>query len=365
MKKKILFLYCGGTIGQVLKDIEVNGVMQSVLAAPEGSEEFEVACRQALTQVKEVDDMEIVFELFTTKDSTNMQPHDWEQIARRIQKAQDDESYDAVGIAHGTDTMAYTSTALALALHGTDPTRSGLAIPVVITGSQNSIHTIGGDGQFNLQNLFRVMSESIDHNIADVLVSFWSRVLLGSRVVKVNEREFDAFRSPNYPDVGTINSLGVTLRPDLVKSRSSASYRMWLAPLFASDTLSFDVSPGLRPETVLRCLETESFSALILKSLAESNVPNEGEYNFLPLIETVSKRNIPVIISTRFINGQVGIAHYEVGARAVEAGGIPGLDHTSVAVEVKARWLIGNQVCNSVEGFRKAYMTSYGGEVTV
>ena len=364
--KKILFLYCGGTIGQMPQKRMISGVERDILCPPDDASSFENACQSILKEVKETSDMDIHFEVFTTKDSSNMQPQDWQAIAERIQRAQDDESYQAVGIAHGTDTMAYTSTALALALHGSDPEKSGLAIPVVLTGSQNSIHVQGGDGAFNLQNMFRVIDTCINAQVADVLLSFWSRVLLGSRVVKVSERDFDAFRTPGYPDVGTINSFGVTVRSDLTKQRSDASYRMWLAPAFSEEVISFDIVPGLKPEVVMKALEGQKVKAVILKSLAGGHIPTEGDYSFADFIRTLTEeKDLPVIISTRFINGFVGSSPYEVGVAAIEAGGIPGLDHTSVAVEVKTRWLVANEVCSSVEGFQKAFSTSFAGEVTL
>jgi L-asparaginase len=365
MNKKILFLYNGGTIGQIPRLEKVNGGEQFVLYPPSDDTEFKLACTKVLSRVEVTANMEISFELITTKDSSNIFPEDWTTLAERIQKAQDEEGYDAVGVAHGTDTLPHTATALAFALHGSETEKSGLNIPVVLMGAQNTIHMHGGDGEFNIENVFRVIDACLDHGVADVLVSFWSRVLLGCRTMKVSEKEFDAFRSPGYPDVGTINSLGVTLFPHLLKKKSEASYAMHAAPKFSNDILTFDLSPGLHPDMIESVLKDNKVSALILKSLGEGNVPTEGKYNFLPLIEKVTKEmEIPVIITSRFIGGYVGYAHYEVGLRAINAGGMPSFDHTGPAVEVKARWLMGNDICTSVDGFRKAFATSYVGEIT-
>lgn len=202
--KKVLFLYNGGTIGQIPE--ERDG--QIVLVPPKDSEVFRKACEPTIESLKK--DMDITFEFVTAKDSTNMTPNDWEKLIFRIKKAQDDEGYDGVAIAHGTDTLAYTATALPLALHGRQG-QSGLRIPVCITGAQNPIYEPGGDGRFNLENLFRTLDETIDSGIADVLVNFWNRVLLGCRTLKLSERKFDAFQSPSYPDVGFIDSSGVHL----------------------------------------------------------------------------------------------------------------------------------------------------------
>ena len=118
-----------------------------------------------------------------------MSPNDWEKLIFRIKKAQDDEGYDAVAIAHGTDTLAYTSNALSLALHGKEPGKSGLKIPVCITGSQNPIYEPGGDGRFNLENLFRTLNKAIELGVADVIVNFWDKIYLGSRILKISEKD--------------------------------------------------------------------------------------------------------------------------------------------------------------------------------
>src|SRR3989344_839067 len=173
--KRILFLYNGGTIGQIPENLDG----QIVLVPPKDSEIFRKACEPTIEKLKK--DMDITFEFVTAKDSTNMTPNDWEKLIFRVKKAQDDENYDGVAIAHGTDTLAYTATALSLALHGREPDKSGLRIPVCINGAQNPIYEPGGDGRFNLENLFRTLDEAIDNNVADVLVSFWDKVLLGCR----------------------------------------------------------------------------------------------------------------------------------------------------------------------------------------
>ena len=73
---------------------------------------------------------------------------------------------------------------------------------------------------------------------------------------------------------------------------------------------------------------------------------------------------LPILITTKFVGGSAVATHYETGLKAIEAGAIPCYDHTDVAVDVKARWLLGNAICSDVEGFRKSMATSYAGEVT-
>lgn len=355
--KKILFLYNGGTIGQVPE----NRDGQIVLVPPKDSKVFKTACEPTIEKLKK--DMDITFEFVTSKDSTNMTPNDWEKLIFRIKKAQE-EGYSGVAIAHGTDTLAYTATALPLALHGREPDKSGLKIPVCITGAQNPLYEPGGDGRFNLENLFRTLDEAIDHDIADVLVNFWNRVLLGCRTLKLSERKFDAFQTPSYPNVGYIDGNGVHLDINLIRKKNDVD-KINLAPKFGRGVISFELSPGIDPNVILGFITNGGISAMILKSLGEGNVCNEGQYNLLPVIKQATEEYmVPIFITTKFPGGSAVASHYEVGLQAIKAGGIPCFDHTDVAVDVKVRWLIGNSICSSIKDFKNAMKTSFAGEVT-
>lgn len=336
---------------------------QVILAPPKDSKIFRKACESTIEGVKK--DMNIAFEFMTAKDSTNMTPNDWEKLIFRIKKAQDEEKYDGVAIVHGTDTLAYTATALALALHGREPGKSGLRIPVCLTGAQNPIYSPGGDGRFNLENLFRTIDAAIDLGIADVLVNFWNRVLLGCRTIKLSERKFDAFQTPSYPDLGHIDAQGVHLDANLARKRKDALGKINLAAKFGRGVVSFELTPGIDPNVVLGFITNGGISAMIFKSLGEGNVCNEGQYNLLPVIrQATHEYMVPIFITTKFPGGSAVASHYEVGIEAIKAGGIPCYDHTDVAVDVKVRWLIGNSICKNIEDFRNAMTVGYAGEVS-
>jgi len=357
-KKRILFLYNGGTIGQIS---ERRGE-DIVLSPPKDSEIFKRACEPIISSIAQ--ETEVVFEFVTSRDSSNMTPNDWEKLIFRIKKAQDEEKYDAVAIAHGTDTLAYTSTALSLALHGKSGA-SGLRIPVCITGAQNPIYEPGGDGKFNLENLFRVLNKAIKLEVADVIVNFWDQIFLGSRVLKISEKDFEAFGSPAFPAVGTIDSRGVVLNSELLRKKSDAKEKLELAPKFGRGVVSFELTPGTDPNVVLGFVSEGGISALILKSLGDGNVCNEGQYNLIPTIKQASENYMtPIFITTKFVGGSSTSSYYETGYEAIKAGAIPCFDHTDVAVDVKVRWLIGNGLCSNLEDFKKAMETSYAGEVT-
>ncbi|NDC39069.1 MAG: hypothetical protein EBZ48_13650, partial [Proteobacteria bacterium] len=155
-KKKILFLYHGGTIGM---RIEQTGPHSFVHRVPQDSSEFQKTTERLLDGFSEK--FVVSYRHVTNKDSSNMHPHDWTALAHLVRTAQD-EGFDAVAITHGTDSLQYTATAMALALHGPNPIASALRIPVVLTGAQNSIYAKGGDGEFNLVNLFRSIETALE-----------------------------------------------------------------------------------------------------------------------------------------------------------------------------------------------------------
>jgi len=355
--KKILFLFSGGTIGQILR--KIHG--QNVLTPPESVDDFREACMPIL---KKFPNLKINFEVITTKDSTNMNPHDWQKLITRIATAQN-ENYDAVGITHGTDTMAYTASALAFALHGSTIGKSGLKIPICMTGAQNSIFHTGGDARFNLENLFRVLTKAIELKVADVLINFWHKILLGCRSLKINEKNFNAFASPALENVGHIDASGVFLKEKLLHLQKDSIAKLKITPKFAGGVIGFELAPGIDPKTILGFIESGKIAAMIFKSLGEGNVPCDGTFNLLPVIETaVKKFSIPTFVTTKFIGGNAFSSHYETGVKAIASGAIPCFDHTDVAVDVKVKWLLGNKICRTISEFKTAMATNFAGEVS-
>lgn len=343
--------------------IEQTGPRSFINRVPQDASEFQRTTERLLDGFAER--YEITYRHITNKDSSNMHPSDWSALAKLVNAAQE-EGFAGVAITHGTDSLQYTATALALALHGTSAAARALRIPVVLTGAQNSIYVKGGDGEFNLVNLFRTLDAALTLGVADVLINFWDLVLLGCRAVKVNERKFRAFESPAYPPVGIVNAFGVELNPTLLR-RSSSHTSGTIAPLFAeSGVISLDVEPGFDAAGFKAILDTGQFRAVILQSMGDGNIPTDPPCDLLPLIRyATAKLKIPVFLTVKTDGATASGQHYDVGIGAVEAGAIPCFDHTSSAVAVKVRWLIANQVCRDIPEFSAAMATNFAGEVTV
>ena len=338
---------------------------QSVLVPPTNDDEFRLACEPSLSAFKAAG-LDISYEFMSSKDSTNVTFDDWSRLAMRVEAARL-EGFQGVAITHGTDTLPHTATALALALAGIQPLDRLSHLPVVITGAQNSVHTVGGDGRFNLENLFRTLTAAIDADCSEVLINFANVVLRGCRTVKTSERKFDAMDSPAIQPLGYIDAKGVQLQKELLhpNTKNYAARTHSVSANWGDGVLTLKVGPGLEPDMVATLLETGKVKALMLESLGEAGVCNEGRNSLISVIHhATNSLNIPVFLGSQFPGGNTTASTYEPGLDAVAAGAIPCFDHTDVAVDVKVRWLLGNKLCSSVAEFRAAMCTSFAGEVT-
>jgi L-asparaginase len=176
-KPKICLIYTGGTIG-------MHRDSEGVLRPPEDSESF----LQVAPELGDLADFDFVPLL--KKDSTNMNPSDWTKIADEIYNININrpQYYDGFVVAHGTDTMHFSASAVALALG------RNLNFPVVFTGAQTPPDVQHGDARVNLLRAFKVAAE----DIAEVVISFGDYVFRGCRAQKKDERKFDAFEAPAH-----------------------------------------------------------------------------------------------------------------------------------------------------------------------
>ena len=290
----------------------------------------------------------------SNKDSTNLNPSDWQLLIKKVIELQS--KYDGLIITHGTDTMAYTSTALALALD------NSLQKPIIFTGSQLPIIDPGTDAQPNLERSMKTIIEAIEAGIREVMIVFGDKVLRASRSIKTNEARFDAFDSPAWPPLAIITATGAQFNAMANQSRPKPGDSE-IKNKFDTGIVSIDVRPGLEPEVVWAITESDRCTALILKSLGAGNVPSEGKYSLIPVIESTVKNGKPVIIATKFIGGRVVPDIYETGQAPLKVGAGHSGDMTDVATEVKLMWLVGQGITDPA-AVKQAMLKSYIGEIS-
>lgn len=298
---------------------------------------------------------DIKMEFLSGKDSTNITPEDWTRLALYIYDNR--EKYDGFVITHGTNTMAYTASALSLALG------PGFKKPVIITGSQLPLSVYGNDARFNFENAVKTAVLASQEKIAEVMVVFSDVVLRGARTVKVSESEFDAFKSPAFPELAKITSTGIHFGP--LTKRANTSGKFELKPHFNTSTITIDLAPGQQPSLIQTLVASGKIRGIILKSYGAGSVPTEGEYSFLPFIKKIAKEyKIPVVVATKFLGGN---AYKEINdepaIQAIEAGAIPAGDMTDVMTEVKLMWVLAQGDLSEKE-IQKRMLTDYTGEIT-
>ncbi|MBI5135052.1 asparaginase [Candidatus Uhrbacteria bacterium] len=320
MKKKILFIVMGVTIGMT------QGRGGGALRPHWSAKSFLVIVP---TLGKKAN---IVCEQLENLDSSNVNPGHWSTLARRIGRV--NTRYDGIIVTHGTDTMAITATATALALG------RGLQIPVVFTGSQLPLMAFGSDARFNLENSVKTVIEASDQKIAEVMIVFGDRALRAVRTTKISEASFTAFDSPLFPPLARISATGVMFSDQAyrrIQTRSSLEVR----DQFDSSILVIDIMPGLQSDVLLDIVRSKKCHGLILRSLGAGNLPTVGGYSFIPLIKEASKRGVPIFITTKFFGGRTHSDLYEPGQSALDAGAIFTGDLTDDALQVKLMWALG------------------------
>lgn len=324
MKKlpRICLIYTGGTIGMIREKSPYDG---DILRPPTNPAEF-LRHMKAEEEAGEIAEIDLV--LLMNKDSTNIVPSDWTKMAEAIYERRD-MGYTGFVVAHGTDTMHFSASALAFAfgIH--------LNFPIVFTGAQSTPDVAHGDARINLLRALKVACE----DIAEVVVSFGEYIFRGCRVQKKDEKRFDAFESPAEFPLGYITG-DIELSDFVRRRKGSPEHPINFQPHFDNGIVQFSLIPGLKPDLLLPVLEDTRCQGVVLQSFGAGNVPYEGEYSFKSFIERATALNKPVVIASQFPANSTLSSYYEPGVEAVKAGAIPTGNMTNAAATVKFRWVL-------------------------
>ena len=257
-----------------------------------------------------------------SKDSSNMVPSDWAEITRVVR--QNEQFFHSFIILHGTDTMAYTASALSFLL-------CDFLKPVILTGSMKTITEPDTDAVDNIESTFRFADQLIRRKQAGVSISFAGKLIHGPRSEKIVSREKTAFESINYPLIGSdLNgNVSINHRP-LLSGKST--FRDANYPLEKNIVL-LKIYPGFQASFLEHVLDM-SPRAVVLESLGLGGVPYIGE-NLLPDMAMARDKDIPVVITTQCVYGGVDLTVYEVGRKTLDLGVISGKDMTKEAIITK------------------------------
>ena len=328
MKKRILLLTTGGTIASMpgADGLEPHrsGVMEREL--------------QQLRTYYDISVRDVI-----CLDSSNIRPQEWQVIARAIFEAR--LYYDGIVVSHGTDTMAYTASAVTFMLPDMD-------IPVVFTGSQLPLADVLSDGPDNLRTAFAMAATGK----GGVFLAFDRKVMLGCRAVKVRATAFSAFESVNARYAAQVTGLGLTI-DERVIPRVKGPAR--LMDQISSDVFLLKLTPGLSPK-IFDALVGMGCKGIVIEAfgLGGMNVLNED----LQSIRRAVDAGISVVITTQCLYDSSDLRVYQVGNKLLELGVIQGRDMTTEAAMTKLMWAIGQGM--SQKEIRKLFAIDLAGEVT-
>ena len=306
-KKKILLLTTGGTIASMPGGEGLE---------PHRSDVME----RELNQLRTYYDISVRDVMCL--DSSNIRPEEWQLIARDIFTHR--VGFDGIVVSHGTDTMAYTASAVTFMLPDID-------LPVVFTGSQLPLADMLSDGPENLRTAFAMAATGCP----GVFLAFDRKVMLGCRAVKVRASGFSAFESVNARYAGRVSNLGLVLDPDVLpKPRGEARLRDDIS----KNVFLLKLTPGLNP-AVFDMLAAMGYKGIVIEAfgLGGFNVLNKG----LRGIQRAVEDGVSVVVTTQCLYDSADLRVYQVGNRLLDMGVIQGRDMTSEAAMTKLMWAIG------------------------
>ncbi len=328
-KKNILLLTTGGTIASVPGG---EGLV------PHRSGVMERELEQLRTYYS------ITVQDVMCLDSSNIRPEEWQLIAQTVFEQR--QGYDGIVISHGTDTMAYTASAVTFMLPDID-------LPVVFTGSQLPLTDMLSDGPDNLRTAFAMAASGCP----GVFLAFDRKVMLGCRAVKVRASGFSAFESVNARYAALVSNLGLVVDPQVLPKFQGQSR---LCPNISREVFLLKLTPGLNP-AVFDMLAAMGYKGIVIEAfgLGGMNVLHRGLRGIRRCVED----GVSIVVTTQCLYDSANLEVYQVGNKLLELGVIQGRDMTSEAAMTKLMWAIGQGM--EPKQIEELFGKSLAGEVTV
>ena len=337
MKRKVLLIYTGGTIGME-KDYETGS-----LRAFDFGNIFEKMPEMTLMEC------EVFVHPFSKPlDSSDMGPEEWKIIAHYIHKNYN--NYDGFLVLHGTDTMSYTASALSFML-------KGLKKPVILTGSQLPIGDLRTDAKENLLTslYYASLYENDEAVIQEVAIYFEYKLLRGNRTLKYSAEYFDAYSSPNYPILGQSGVHLNIIKENLHRCESGIEFHV--DDHISEDIIFWRIFPGMN---LNHFKEIPKMKVLILQVFGSGTIFSSDKT--VETLQQIRNNGTEIVVVSQCISGGISFGKYENSNIFSRIGAISGKDMTAESAITKAMHLIDNP--NYEGSFGDNFTKSLCGEIS-
>lgn len=341
-RTSVLLIYTGGTIGMI--ENAETGALENF--------NFE-QLQKYIPELRRFNFRIDSYQFNPPIDSSDMEPEMWAKLVKIIYENYD--YYNGFVILHGTDTMAFTASALSFMLEGLDK-------PVILTGSQLPIGVLRTDGKENLMTTIEIAAARNDEGkplIPEVCIFFENHLMRGNRTTKLSAENFNAFRSFNYP---ALASAGIHIRYHQVVQAYYHRTNRKLTPHYQLNTnvAILKIFPGIQESVVAAALTVSGLKAIVLETYGSGNAPRKDW--FIRLLCEASSRGVVIVNVTQCNAGAVEMERYETGYQLIQAGVVCGYDSTTESAITKLMFLLGQGY--SPDEIRKHMSVSLAGEIT-
>lgn len=316
MKKRVLIINTGGTIGMVNSQ---KGNPLSPLKPARSWEDISYNFPTLKTYPADL------FSMTKLVDSSDMSVNNWIELADTINVNYN--NYCGFIILHGTDTMSYTASALSYML-------KNLSKPVIITGAQIPLQNPRTDGA---QNLITAMEIALSKTIVpEVCIFFRNKLIRGNRARKIDASNYAAFDSPNYPPLATVGE-DILFEKKFIKSMPKEEF--FINTEMSSNVMVIEIFPGFEP-AILDTIFSNNvhIKGLILKTFGNGNAPSDEK--FLDVIRKISKSGVVIVNVTQCQVGMVKLGLYQASSGLLDCGVISGIDITPEGAVTKLMYLL-------------------------